>query len=268
MKIDGRQIASGILDSLKPQVEKLKQKGIVPTLAIILIGNDENSKSYIKQKQLKADEIGAQIKLFHFESTSEEELLNLIDKLNADVSIHGIIVQRPLPAEFNREKISLAINPEKDVDGFNPQSSFDAPVAEAVIEILKSIGQTNLSNKKIVVLGKGETAGKPIINLLDKMELDFKVIDRSTENPDEEIRSADIIISAVGKEGVIKPEDLSSNQILIGVGLFPMDGKLKGDYEEAEVENKVAYFTPTLGGVGPINVACLLGNLISATENS
>lgn len=266
MKIDGKQIASEILESLKPQVLKLKQTGVNPTLAIILIGNNESSQSYIKQKKLKAEEIGAEIKLFHFESTSEEELLKLIEKLNDDPLIHGIIVQRPLPNEFEREKISHAVNVSKDVDGFNSESNFDAPVALAVIEILKSVNLNDLSNKKIVVLGKGETAGGPIIKLLDKMEISFDIIDRQTTNPDQLIRNADIVISAVGRENVINAELLNSNQTLIGVGLYPRDGKLKGDYSESEVENKVKYYTPTLGGVGPVNVACLMKNLIQSAS--
>lgn len=268
MKIDGRQIASGILEDLKPQVEDLKSKGINPTLAIILIGDDEASKSYIKQKQLKAEEIGAEIKLFHYNITSEVALLELIEKFNNDSSIHGIIVQRPLPDGFDKDKISHAVSIEKDVDGFNDESSFDAPVAEAVIEILKSVGETDITNKKIVVLGKGETAGGPIIKLLDKMEVNFEVIDRQTPSPDELIKNADIIISAVGKEGIIKAENLNSNQILIGVGLFSKEEKLQGDYEESEMENKVKFYTPTLGGVGPVNVACLMKNLIKASKST
>jgi methylenetetrahydrofolate dehydrogenase (NADP+)/methenyltetrahydrofolate cyclohydrolase len=264
MKIDGKAIASDILDKLKPQVEELKQNGVIPTLAIILIGNNESSKSYIKQKQLKAEEIGAHIQLFHFESTSQDELIALIEKLNDDPTVHGIIVQRPLPQDFDRGKISHVVLPEKDVDGFNQESNFDAPVAEAIVEILRSVGVTDLTTQNIVVIGKGETAGGPIIATLDKMELNFEVIDRQTENPDDKIRNADIIISAVGKEHVIKPEDLNTDQILIGVGLFPIDGKLKGDYEENEVENKVKYYTPVLGGVGPVNVAFLMQNLVQA----
>lgn len=266
MKIDGRQIASEILKSLKPQVSAFISNGTMPTLAIILIGNNEASKSYIKQKQLKAEEIGAKIELYHFNSTSQKELIELIDKLNIDPKIHGIIIQRPLPNEFDRDQISHIVTPEKDVDGFNSESNFDAPVALGVIEILKSIGLAELTNKKIIVIGKGETAGGPIIKLLDKMEINFEIIDRQTPNPDELIKEAEIIISAIGRENVIKTQLLNSKQILIGVGLFPKDGKLKGDYDEVDVEDKVKYYTPTLGGVGPVNVACLMKNLILAVQ--
>lgn len=268
MKIDGRAIASEILGKLKSQVEELEQKEIIPTLAIILIGDDESSKSYVKQKQLKADEVGIKIKLFHFESTSQDALLELIEKLNNDPKIHGIIVQRPLPEDFDRNKIANAVNPSKDVDGFNPNSPYDAPVAQAVFEILKNIGFTNLKNKQITVIGKGETAGGPIIKMLSKLKTPPIVIDRQTKDPKDLIESADIVICAVGKENTVKPEFLNSNQTLIGVGLSSRDGKLKGDYDESKIENRVKYFTPTPGGVGPVNVACLMQNLVKAAEIS
>lgn len=267
MKIDGKKIAADILEDLKPQVENLKKTGIIPTLAIILIGNDQSSQSYIKQKQIKAEEIGAGIKLFHFESSSEEELVKLIEKLNIDQNIHGIIVQRPLPLEIDKDLVSRVISSEKDVDGFNDESSFDAPVALAVIEILKSVGISDLTDKKIIVLGKGETAGLPVIKLMDKMELSFEIIDSQTENRDTLIKNAEIIISAVGQENVIKPELLNKDQILIGVGLFLKDGKLKGDYDASLIEGKVKYYTPTIGGVGPVNVAFLMKNLIKSVKN-
>lgn len=268
MKIDGRQIAAGILENLKPRVEELKDSGITPTLAIILIGNNESSKSYIRQKKLKADEIGVDIKLFHFESTSQSELLELINKLNIDPLVNGVIVQRPLPQNLSRDQISKAISPEKDIDGFNPEPAFDAPVALAVVEILRSIGETDLSKRKIVVIGKGETAGGPVIRLLLKQGLNPTVIDSSTINPQSLEKQADILISAVGKERVFLPDVLSEDMVLIGIGLFiGTDGKLHGDYEDGEVENEVRLYTPTVGGVGPVNVACLMKNLIKAAQN-
>jgi methylenetetrahydrofolate dehydrogenase (NADP+)/methenyltetrahydrofolate cyclohydrolase len=265
MKIDGKLLAEKILEPLKLDTQELIKLGTIPTLAIILIGDDKSSQSYIKQKQLRADEIGAKIKLFHFMSITENELIKLVEVLNNDSLIHGIIIQRPLPKGFNREVVSKIISPEKDVDGFNDESEFDAPVALAVIEILKSIGINDYNNKKIVVLGKGETAGLPIIKLLDKLEIIFEIIDSKTQNSDELIKNADIIISAAGKK-VIKPELLNNNQILIGVGLYFENGKLKGDYENTEAENKVKYFTPTIGGVGPVNVSFLMKNLIQAVH--
>jgi methylenetetrahydrofolate dehydrogenase (NADP+) / methenyltetrahydrofolate cyclohydrolase len=264
MKIDGKIIASEILNSLKPQVDKLKEQNIIPALAIILIGNNESSKSYIKQKELKATEIGAKIELFHFEKINQDELLELINKLNNEQNIHGIIVQRPLPTNIDKQTISSAIYPQKDVDGFNKESAFDAPVAKAVIQILNQTAGNNFKSKNIVVIGKGETAGGPIIESLIKLGINPIVIDRQTQNPEELIKKADIIISAVGKENTVKLNLINTNQILIGVGLFSKDGILKGDYEVSEIENKVKFYTPTLGGVGPVNVAFLMQNLVNA----
>lgn len=269
MKIDGRQIAAGILENLKPEVTKLINAGITPTLAIILIGNNASSKSYIKQKELKAKEIGVKIQLLHLESSSQAKLLHIIKDLNNDSGVHGIIIQRPLTLEINKEIISKSVDPKKDVDGFNPESDFDAPVAEAVIEILKNIGQVNLPDKKIVVIGKGETAGGPVIKFLNKQGVNPTVVDSLAKNPESLEKQADILISAVGRENVLSNAVLTPKMVLIGVGLFMgSDGKLHGDYKDEEVEGKVAYYTPTLGGVGPVNVACLLENLIKAAESS
>ncbi|HEX3035014.1 MAG TPA: bifunctional 5,10-methylenetetrahydrofolate dehydrogenase/5,10-methenyltetrahydrofolate cyclohydrolase [Thermodesulfobacteriota bacterium] len=268
MKIDGKTIAQEILDGLRLQVEELKKEGITPTLAIILIGSDEASQSYIKQKQLKGEEIGADVKVFHFDTTSEKDLLSLIEKLNKDPKIHGMIVQRPIPEDFDRNKVSEAVSPEKDVDGFNSESKIDAPVAEAVMQILQEIGENDLAKKRIAVIGKGETAGGPIIKLLQETGARPEVIDRETPDPDEIIKNAEIVISAVGKEGIVNPEILGPNQVLVGLGLYMgEDGKLHGDYKDEEVEGRVKYFTPKLGGVGPVNVAFLMHNLVEAAKN-
>lgn len=268
MKIDGKKIAEDILNSLKTDLKSLSDKQIIPTLAIILIGDNNASESYVKQKKIKADQIGADIKLLRFENLSESELLEKIHTLNSEKKINGIIVQRPLPKSINRDKIAEAIDINKDVDGFNSKSNFDAPVALAVWEILKRLPIIDIKSKKITVIGKGETAGKPIIKLLNKKEISPVVIGHDTQNPNTLIKTSDIIISAVGKNGVINPEYLNSKQTLIGVGLsMNEEGKLTGDYNESEVENKVAYFSPTLGGVGPINVSFLMKNLITATIN-
>ena len=265
MRIDGKEIAQQILKKLKQKVDVLKKRGITPALSIILIGDNNSSLSYIKQKKLKGEEIGAKIQLFHFKSITQTALISLINKLNSNRQVHGIIVQRPLPADIDRDKISFAINPEKDVDGLNPTSRFDAPVGLAILEILGSIGISDLKNKKITVLGKGETAGGPILRVLQKHHIKPWVIDSKTRNPEDIIKSSDVIISAVGKENIINPKLLNKNQILIGVGLFSKNGKLKGDYDVSEIEEKVKYFTPTIGGVGPVNVALLMKNLVSAT---
>lgn len=269
MIIDGRQIAQNILDTLKPQVLNLKSKGITPHLSIILIGENASSESYIKQKKLKGEEIGVEIEVHKFDEISEEKLLEIIKDLNNKKEIHGIIVQRPMPPQINKQAISESILREKDVDGFAPNSPFDAPVALAVLKILEEIGigKNDLIDKRITIIGKGETAGGPIIKLFSKLEIPFQTINSQTENPDEIINISDIVISAVGKEGIIRKDNIKENAILIGVGMFSKNGKLKSDYEVEEIEGKSSFYTPTPGGVGPVNVAFLMSNLIKAAEN-
>ncbi len=263
MKIDGKEIAKKILTDLKSKVQKLS---LTPHLAIILIGNDPASIAYIQQKDLKAEAIGAKTTIINLESdVDNSELRKIIKKLNADFSIHGIIVQRPLPSRIDSQTISLAIDPKKDVDGFHPQSKFESPIAAAVLEILKD---TNLKHKKIVIVGKGETGGKPVTKSLEKLGIKPMVIDSKTPNSSEITKNADIIISAVGKPQIIKPEMIKNGVILISIGLHKgSDEKLHGDYEDDEIKNIASFYTPTPGGVGPVNVAMLLKNLISAAEN-
>lgn len=263
MIINGRKIAKEVLDELKLRIQNLQ---ITPTLAIILVGDNPQSVAYIEQKELKATRIGAKVVIKKLdEKISENELLSLINDLNNDSSIHGIIVQRPVP-NISSEKLDNAVTVQKDVDGFNSSSNFEPPIAKAIIKILKSVDK-NFASKKIVIIGRGETGGKPIIKTFEKMGIDFSVVDSKTENPQLVIKSADIIISAVGKPNVLNSNNIKKGAILLSVGLHKApDGKLHGDYDEKEIEQIVSYYTPTPGGVGPVNVACLLENLVEAAS--
>lgn len=264
MKIDGKKIAQEILDDLKLRVKKLKEKGITPTLAIILVGENPQSVAYVEQKELKAANIGVEVKVFNLGSgISENELIQKINDLNEDPLVHGIIIQRPV-ADVPSEKLNIAVTPEKDVDGFNPKSFFDPPIAEAVIEILKSVDE-NFANKKIAIIGKGETGGGPIIRTFERMNIPYNVVDSKTHNSSFIIHHSDVVISAVGKR-VLKPKDIKREAVLVSVGLFEENGKLKGDYSGKEVKDIASYYTPTPGGVGPVNVAMLLKNLVTAAE--
>ncbi|MBI2613156.1 MAG: bifunctional 5,10-methylenetetrahydrofolate dehydrogenase/5,10-methenyltetrahydrofolate cyclohydrolase [Candidatus Levybacteria bacterium] len=273
MKIDGRKIAEKILEELKIKVKKLQKKNIVPNLAIILIGNDTASLAYVNQKKLKAKQIGVKTTIVNLESRIQNSELNeILKNLNNDNAVNGIIVQRPVPQAINTEKLDKIIDPKKDVDGFHPKSKFEPPIALAVLKILEKIYEGGfkkwLKNKKIAVIGKGETGGKPIINSFKKMGINPIVIDSKTENPQNLTKTADIIISAVGKPQVIKPEMIKKGATLISVGLHKgTDGKLHGDYDEEKIKNVASFYTPTPGGVGPINVAYLLKNVVTACEN-
>jgi methylenetetrahydrofolate dehydrogenase (NADP+)/methenyltetrahydrofolate cyclohydrolase len=285
MKIDGKEIAKEVFKSLKDKIKKLKESNVTPHLVVILIGNDPASISYVNQKEIKGKRIGAKITLYQYpNSVTTKTLLDRFNDLNHLSNVHGIIAQRPLPQHLDSKQISLAIDPKKDVDGFHPNSKFQPPISLAVLRILEETfsftrshlarlqGETLinwLKSKSIVVIGKGETGGRPIIQLFkQKMEIEPQVIDSKTENPEQFTKKADIIISAVGKPDIVKPEMLKREVILIGIGLSKgTDGKLHGNYDEEKVKNIASFYTPNPGGVGPLNVAMLLENLVKAAEN-
>jgi len=278
MKIDGKEIAQEILDSLKKRTEKLKKKNITPRLAIILVGSDPASMAYVNQKKKKAKSIGVKTTILHLsDKISQVSLTKTIQRFNADNDIYGIIVQQPLPRNTNLGSVIKAIDPKKDVDGFHLDSHFQMPIAMAVLKILEKVYicipeiQSRfvewLKDKNIVVIGKGQTGGKPIIQMLEKMKIPFTLIDSKTEKPESLTRKADIIISAVGKPSILKQQMLKKGVILIGIGISAGESaKLMGDYDQNEVENLASFYTPTPGGVGPVNVAMLLKNLILAAE--
>lgn len=270
MKIDGRIIAQKILDDLKTNVAKLSRK---PHLAIILIGDDPASVSYVNSKIRKAEQIGAKATLTHLsKTTSEQNLFAKIQQYNNEDNISGIIVQRPLPVHINSKKVDELTSPNKDIDGFNSHSYFKPPLPLAVIEILKHVHPDAFENwlpmQNIVVIGKGETGGGPIIEYLKSLHIEPTVVDSKTTNPQLITQNADIIITTVGKQGLITKNNIKPGVILIGVGMHKgKDGKLHGDYEESEIEQLARFYTPIPGGVGPVNVAMLLSNLIKAKKN-
>lgn len=282
MKIDGKAIAASLFTKLSKTVQKLQKKGITPHVAILLVGNDQASAAYVRQKELKASAIGAKATIYHLpEQTTEDMLLKKIQALSIDPTMHGIIVQRPLPKHINPKIINDATDPTKDIDAFCNQTLFDMPLAKAVFYTLEHIyySEINKNNKddrsykkwlqtqSIIVIGKGETGGGPTIALLQKQGCRVNVIDSKTKNPEQQTKQADIIISTVGKEGIITASKIKKGVILLGVGMYRgTDGKLHGDYEEADIQNVASYYTPIPGGIGPINVAMLLQNLVYATE--
>ena len=273
MKIDGREISKTILGDLKKRVEKLKEKKIIPHLYIILLSDDASSGSYVKQKMLRGEELGIKITIDKENpQITTEQLVKKIEILNNDNLIHGIIVQRPMPKYLDAEIIANAVIPFKDVDGFNEFSEFEVPVVLAVLRLIQSVLNKEdlmhfLKSKKIAVIGKGITAGKPIINFFKDLGENIETIDTSTKNKEKILNQADIIISAVGKENVFDISDVKKGVILIGVGLHKeSDGKFYGDFKEDNLE-KAAYYSPTPGGVGPVNVAMLMKNLVEAAEN-
>jgi methylenetetrahydrofolate dehydrogenase (NADP+) / methenyltetrahydrofolate cyclohydrolase len=295
VRIDGREIADKLYNEFSARVEELRKKNIIPHLVVILVGESPASVAYVTLKQQKGEAIGAKVTLIKYPTdVTTDELMLKINELNGDPSVHGILIQRPLPEHIDIEKLELLTNPEKDIDGFHPDSPFTLPLPLAVVKILEEVFEETqgtketkdkktsgssvstgssrtfnewLKSQKIVVLGKGPTGGGPIIKLLDKLGVHPEIIDSKTENPHELMKKADIIISSVGRENVIKPENIKKGVVLIGVGILRgEDKKLKGDYDEKLIKDIAGYYTPTPGGVGPVNVAMLLDNLLTATE--
>ncbi|MCX6793924.1 MAG: bifunctional 5,10-methylenetetrahydrofolate dehydrogenase/5,10-methenyltetrahydrofolate cyclohydrolase [Candidatus Gottesmanbacteria bacterium] len=264
MKIDGKALAQAILSDLTKQVAILKKKDITPTLVVILVGDNPESLSYIRQKQIATEKIGGR---FIFEQlpkvTLPKELAARIAMYNRDSGVHGLIVQRPLPMHFDIS-INESISPKKDIDGFVTNSPFDVPIAMAVFTILKQIGITP-QDKNVVIVGRGETAGKPIAEALAKQQCATSIITSQTPNPNTIMKTADIIISCVGKKGIVTRDALKAGVILMSVGLSRgEDNKLHGDYEEEDVKDIASFYTPTPGGVGPLNIASLMQNLVKA----
>lgn len=277
MLLDGKALADDILTSLTGEVGTLIAGGIQPTLAVILVGDDPASLAYIRQKQKAAERIGANLIFDHQTSSlTGGGLYNLIAKYNSDPAVHGLIVQRPIPKEVGKVDDVLAkVQQAKDVDGFLPDSPFDVPVALAVGEILKAIFSSTpeksadyvtwLKKQHIAVVGRGETAGRPIAAYLEKQECATSIIHSQTPNTAGILKNADIVISCVGKERVVTCDNIKPGATLISVGIWrDASGKLRGDYDQADIEGIAGWYTPTPGGVGPVNVACLMKNLVKA----
>jgi methylenetetrahydrofolate dehydrogenase (NADP+)/methenyltetrahydrofolate cyclohydrolase len=255
MRIDGKALADNILTNLTNEVKKLR---ITPTLAVILVGDDPESLSYIRQKKKATEKIGGRFILEQLSRTTlQKELTARVAMYNCDPSVHGLIVQRPLP-----DGLTAEVDPKKDIDGFGPHSPYEVPIAQAVLSLLKDV---DIKNKKIAIIGRGETAGKPIAAAFAKKQCATSIIHSKTPNPKDIMKSADILISCVGKERVVTTDAVKPGAILISVGLWrEADGKLHGDYEEDEVKNIASFYTPTPGGVGPLNIASLMQNLVKA----
>lgn len=269
--IDGKQIAADIREKLKQKIARLP---VAPQLAIVLVGNDEPSLIYVRNKQKAAAQIGLQSQLYHMdEDTSEEELLNVIAKLNADKQINGIIVQLPLPKQLNTNRIINTISPLKDVDGFHPyntgmlqnneQPYFIAATPLGVMKLIKSVNQ-NLSGKNVVLIGASLIVGRPLATLLLNQECTVSITHAQTKNIKELTTKADILVAACGVAKLVKADWIKENAILIDVGINRDSGKLCGDIDFEDVKEKAGAITPVPGGVGPMTIAMLLSNTVDA----
>lgn len=271
MQVSGKEVADVISKKLQTEVNKLS---VTPTLAIILAGEDPASRMYVNFKIKRAKEVGIRIKYFEFRKDQLQECVSTVRKLNTDQDIHGIIIQYPIYKNWDFDKIFSLVNPGKDVDGFHADSPFSGATALGVWEMLSEFARLEeslsteefLRGKKVVLIGKGKTAGGPVRQLLQKKLIQFDLIDSKTENPEEIIKSADVIISAVGKKNVITGDKIKDGSFVIGVGVGKENGNVYGDIDEESVSKKAKLYCPTIGGIGPLTIVCLLRNVIQSAS--
>ena len=284
--IDGKAVAADIRAQVAKRVEALKAKGVMPALSVILVGDNPASVSYVTGKQKALAEAGMVDKSIHLpESTSEQELLDLIAKLNADPSVHGILVQLPLPKHINEEKVTLAIDPKKDVDGFHPvnmgnlligRKGFLPCTPHGVLILLERAGvQTN--GARAAVIGRSNIVGKPMALLLSRKEYNSTVTLCHTGTKDLAAitREADIIIAAAGRPNTVTADMVKERAVVIDVGVNRVPDaskksgfRLVGDVDYEAIKEKASVITPVPGGVGPMTIALLMQNTIEAAENA
>lgn len=276
MIIDGKKIAQNVLESVKKDAEKLNGKGITPGLAVIMVGNNPASKTYVRNKKMACEKAGINSEEYLLpENTSEKEILNLIDKLNATKEVSGILVQLPLPPNLNSKTICERIGPLKDVDAFTSKNIGDLFKGDAkflpctpagILEILKH-ENINLAGKHCVIIGRSNIVGKPLALLLIQNDATVTVCHSKTKNLEEICKLADIVICAVGKEKFLKKEMVKPGAVVIDVGINrDENGKLCGDADFENLEPICSKITPVPGGVGPMTVAMLVKNAAKAAE--
>ena len=269
--IDGRFLANNIKNALAEQISKLAKK---PQLDIILVGHDEASEIYVRNKIKAADQIGLKTVLHRFDETvSQEELLQKIDILNHDSAVNGIIVQLPLPEKLDMHRIINKIDPHKDVDGFHPYNTgmlqnnqtpyFIAATPLGIMQLIKTVCP-NLSGKNVVIIGASLIVGRPLATLLLNQECTVTITHIHTQNIKELTRRADIVVAACGVAKLVKADWVKEGVILIDVGINRLEGKICGDIDFDAVKNIAHAVTPVPGGVGPMTIAMLLQNTVAA----
>jgi methylenetetrahydrofolate dehydrogenase (NADP+)/methenyltetrahydrofolate cyclohydrolase len=277
MIIDGKQIAGEIREKLKQQIEQLPASTVKPGLAVILIGDHPPSQIYVKNKEKCAREVGIQSKILKFENTiTEQDLIKKIHTLNNDKTIHGILVQLPLPSHIDPKKIISEISPEKDVDGFHPVNVGNLSSGNSALVpctpygcylLLKKV-IPNLTGMHAVIIGRSNINGKPMAQLLLQEDCTVTITHSKSKNLKELCLNADILIASVGKPHLVKADWVKKDCVVIDVGInrIMKDGvkKIVGDVDFENIKNKVKAITPVPGGVGPMTISCLLNNTFLA----
>lgn len=275
--IDGRQMSKTIKEELRVEVQSLKDKGLeVPTLAVVLVGNDPASQIYVNHKKKGCEFVGIRSLAYELpEETTEEELLKVVEELNERKDVHGILVQLPLPKHIDEEKVLLAISPDKDVDGFHPYSvgslsigrdGFKSCTPAGIMELLKRY-EIPIEGKKCVIVGRSNIVGKPIGMMLLGENGTVTTCHSRTKDLKAECLQADILVVAIGRAKMIDGSFVKDGAVVIDVGMNrDENGKLCGDVDYDSCFEKASYITPVPGGVGPMTIAMLLSNCVKSAK--
>jgi methylenetetrahydrofolate dehydrogenase (NADP+)/methenyltetrahydrofolate cyclohydrolase len=274
--IDGKELAKKIRANLKIECEELKNKQINPKLAVIMVGDDLASKVYVRNKSKACEDVGIEYKEYLLSSnTKQKELIELIEKLNQDKRINGILLQSPIPANLDINEAFRTISPQKDVDGFNPvnvgklvlnQDTFLSCTPYGIMKMFEKYN-IDLTGKNVVILGRSNIVGKPLMHCCLNKNATVTVCHSKTQNLAQKAKEADILISAIGKAQFVTADMVKENAVVIDVGINRLEnGKITGDVDFENVKEKASYITPVPGGVGPMTIAMLMNNVIKATK--
>lgn len=276
IKLDGKALAASIKSELAVRAKVLKNKGIVPELAVVLAGEDPASAIYVRNKIKDCEEVGIESQPYYLPATvTMEELLALVRQLNADPAVHGILVQFPLPNGLSEKLVCETILPSKDVDGFHIQNlgklaageeGFVSCTPAGALRLIELAGP--VAGKKAVVIGRSNNVGKPMALLLLNKNATVTVCHSKTPNIAEYTRQADIVVTAVGRAGMLTGDMLKPGAVVADIGISMVDGKSKGDVDAASVEPVAGWLTPMPGGTGPMTRAMLMYNTVLAAENA
>ena len=274
--IDGKELARNIRGEVKKEVDNLREKNVIPKLAVIMVGDNSASKVYVKNKSKACQECGVEFEEILLDAnTSMETLLSIIDKLNERTDINGILLQSPIPKDLNIQEAFERISYKKDVDGFNPvnvgklmigEDTFISCTPYGIIKMLEAYN-IEIEGKHAVIIGRSNIVGKPLAQCLLRNNATVTICHSKTRDISQITKTADILISAVGRVNMVTSEMVKEGAVVIDVGMNRNDdGKLVGDVDFENVKEKASYITPVPGGVGPMTIAMLMNNVVKATK--
>lgn len=269
--LDGKAVAKVLKEEIQQEIAQWKEQGVSPKLAVVLVGDDPASVVYAKSKQKMSEGLGMAFELFALPAdTAEEEVLSLIERLNQDSSVHGIMVELPLPKHISKEKVMAAVRPDKDVDGVHPinrgyilsgEEGLFPATPQSCIEIMLRSG-VQISGKHVVIVGRGETVGKPLVFLILKHNATVTICHSKTPDLGYHTRQGDIVIAAVGKAKLVKKDMIKPGAIVVDAGINEIPGGICGDVDFDEVKEVAGRISPVPGGVGSLTTVLIMKNVL------